>query len=243
MGTGREGEGVVGEETASGREPASAEPLATGPGSEGREETRDRVGRFARLGMLLPMLLAALGLAGALVAWRVGVASDEAQDATIEGLAAARARSAAALVTEGYVARTNEAWLDYERARRRAAGLQTGGLPGEALNETKVAATHWFLVRPEYVDTGGEYQPDRHRAAQMADAGSRQDLDADRHFARVEAEYGRMEGLAAAGVVIAAALPLLTLAEVGRGRRRRLAALAGAAVFVLGIIAAVMAWL
>ncbi|MDQ3870403.1 MAG: hypothetical protein M3301_02160, partial [Chloroflexota bacterium] len=178
-----------------------------------------------------------------LVAWRVGVASDAAQDATIEGLAAARARSAAALVTEGYVARTNEAWLDYERARRRAGDLQTAGLPGEALNETEVAATHWFLVRPEYVDRDGEYQADRHRAAQMADAGSRQDLDADRHFARVEAEYDRMEGLAAAAIVIAAALPLLTLAEVARGRRRRLAALAGTAVFALGIIAAVVAWL
>ena len=208
----------------------------TGPHTE-RRGFVDRIS-----GAALPILLAALGLAGALVAWRVGMAGDIASDANVAGLAAARGRSAQVVTAEGIIARTEEAWLDYERARRRAAALQAGDLPADALNDLKVAASHWFLVRPEYIDADGGYDREGHRAALLAQAASEEDIDPDPHFRTADVEYDRIRGLPVAGLVIAAALPLATLAALTRGRLRAASGARGRGVFLVGLVLAALAW-
>lgn len=195
-----------------------------------------------RFGLAIPILLAALGLAAALIAWRGGVAANDAEDASRAGLDAARQRSASVIVNEGLVARTVEAFLDYERSRRRAEALDAAGHHEQALLERKLATSHWFLVAPDYLDAAGDLQPDRQRAALLADDASQADIDPAPHFAAADAEYARIRGLIVAGVVLAFALPFLTLAEITARRLRLFGFLAGGAFFAGGLVLAAVAW-
>jgi hypothetical protein len=189
------------------------------------------------------MLLAALGLAAALIAWRGGVAANAADDASRAGLDAARERSASVIINEGLTARSQEGFLDYERSRRRAEALTAAGLSDQALLERKQATSHWFLVQPEYLDAQGQLQPDRQRAALLADDATQADLDAEPHFTTADAEYARIRDLILAGVVVALALPFLTVAQITRGRVRLAGVVSGGGIFAIGLALAAVAWL
>ena len=178
-----------------------------------------------------------------MIAWRGGVAAGTAEDANRAGLDAARAQAASAVVNEGLVARTLEAYLDYERSRRRAEALETAGFLDRALLERKLAMSHWFLVDPDYLDRAGQLQPDRQRAALIADDASDTDLDPAPHFAAADAEYGRIRTLIVAGVLAAFALPFLTMAEFTSGRLRLGGVIAGGAFFAVGLGLGALAWL
>jgi hypothetical protein len=202
-----------------------------------------RADRSDRFGLAIPILLAALGLAAALIAWRGGVAASAAEDANRAGLDAARAQASSAVVNEGLVARSLEAYLDYERSRRRAEALDAAGFHDRALLERKLASSHWFLVQPDYLDQAGQFQVDRQRAALMADDAADTDMDSTPHFAAADAEYARIRTLIVAGVLIAFALPFLTMAEFTSGRVRIGGMLAGMACFAVGLGIGALAWL
>ncbi len=195
-----------------------------------------------RLGAVIPILLAALGLAAAIIAWRAGSAGDIADDANRAGLDAARNRAASEVINEGLTARANEAYLDYERSPRRADALAAAGLYDEALLNRMQATSHWFLVRPEYIDRNGQYQPNQERAALLADDEQTSDLQPLAHFDLADEAYGSLRGMAGAGIVVALALPFLTVAQVGRGRLRLAGILGGTVIFGAGIVLAAMAW-
>ena len=209
---------------------------AAGPTDPPRRRIRPLASQFA-----IPVLLAALGLAGALVAWRVAVASDAAAGESAAGLAAARAGGTAVILSEVAVARTMEAWLDYERARRRAVALEVAGYPTTALRDSTRAASHYVLVVDDYLDPEGQFDPARMREAMIAEAASREDHDAARHFALADAEYARVRALSGAGILLAGSLPLLTLAEITRGRLRRLGAVTGIGLLSVGLALAILA--
>ncbi|MBM4407893.1 MAG: hypothetical protein FJ038_04670 [Chloroflexi bacterium] len=198
--------------------------------------------RSDRFGLAIPILLAALGLAAAVIAWRGGVAANAADDATRAGLDAARQRAASVIVNEGLVARTIEAFLDYERSRQRADALAAAGLYEQALLERKVATSHWFLVDPDYLDTAGNLSPDRQRAALLADDASQADLGPALHFAVADAETARIRSLIVAGVILVFALPFLTLAEITAGRLRLFGVGSGILFFAGGLLLAGAAW-
>lgn len=219
--------------------PAAAPHPAAEPAPDPAPPTAGR----DRFGLVIPMFLAALGLAAALIAWRGGVAANAAQDASRAGLDAARERSASVIINEGLTARSLEGFLDYERSRRRAEALDAAGLTDQALLERKQATSHWFLVQPEYLDAQGQLQPDRQRAALLADDATQADLDPGPHFAVADAEYARIRDLILAGVVVALALPFLTVAEISRGRVRLLGVFTGAGFFGIGLVLAAIAWL
>ncbi len=220
-------------------DPATPERAAhDGPPPSPRpRRVRSLTGQFA-----IPVLLAALGLVGALVAWRVTIASEAAGGESAAGVAATRAQGSAVILSEVAVARTMEAWLDFERSRRRAAALEGAGFPRTALQEATRAASHYVLVVDDYLDPDGQFDPQRMREARIAEAASREDHDAARHFALADAEHARVRQLTGAGIVLSGALPLLTLAELTRGRLRRLSVVAGVAVFGVGLLLALMAW-
>jgi hypothetical protein len=184
---------------------------------------------------LIPILLAALGLTAALIAWRAGAAISEADDANRAGLDAARARSAATVVNESLTTRTLEAFLDYERARRRAAALAQANLGDEAQLDRMIATAHWFLVDAAFIDRDGNFQPDAQRDALMADAEQDKDLDPQPHFAAAEKSWRTLSGLILAAVVVAAALPFLTLAQVTKGRLRLVGTFTGSLTMAAGI--------
>lgn len=196
-----------------------------------------------RLGILIPAMLAAIGLAAALIAWRTSVAAGAADAATQAGLNAARQRAASVIVGEGLTARTTEAYVDFERARRRAELLDEGGQAAIAQLARMEATSHWFLVRPEYLAPDGAYEPDRQRAAIIAADEQRIDIQPAPHFATADLEQARIRNLLVSGILIALALPFLTIAEVSRGRLRGGTLAGGTAVFALGVVLASAAWL
>lgn len=196
-----------------------------------------------RLSLVIPVMLAAIGLAAALIAWRTSNAAGAADAATQAGLDAARQRAASVIVSEGLTARSTEAYMDFERARRRAELLAEDGLAGEALLARMEAVSHWFLVRPEYLAPDGSYLPERQRAALLAADESIKDIQPEPHFAAAEHEHERIRSLLLSGVLIGLALPLLTVAEVTRGRFRAGAVVVGSLVFASGGLVAALAWL
>jgi hypothetical protein len=217
--------------------PPPPPPAATGP--RDGNESRDR----GRLGVVVPILLATLGLVAAVIAWRAGVAGSAADDANRAGLDASRERAASVIINEGLTARATEAYLDYERSRRRAEALAAAGANDQAQLNRMQAAGHWFLVRPEYLDRTGQYQPNQQRAALLTDDEQQKDIQPLAHFSTADTQYARLQGLIGAGIVVAFALPFLTLAEIGRGRMRIVSVLAGVAIFLGGAAMAVTAWL
>ena len=188
-------------------------------------------------------MLAAIGLAAALIAWRTSVAAGAADGAAGAGLDAARQRAASVIVGEGLTARSTEAYVDFERARRRAELLDEDGQASVAQLARMEATSHWFLVRPEYLGPDGAYQPDRQRAALLAADEQRIDIQPDPHFVTADLEQARIRNLLVAGILIALALPFLTIAEVSRGRLRIGTLTGGTAVFALGAVLAAAAWL
>ena len=146
------------------------------------------------------------------------------------------------ILSEVAVARAMEAWLDYERARQRAVALEARGYPTTALREATRAAGNYLLVVDEYLDADGGFDPERMREARMAEAASREDHDSARHFAQADAEHARVRQLTGAGILLAGALPLLTLAEVSRGRLRRLGTAGGVGLLGVGVLLALLVW-
>jgi hypothetical protein len=220
-----------------------AEPDEAGPsGAPPSGSTAPAGDRPAALGEIPTVLLALLGLFGALLAWRVGVAGSTVGDANDAGLDAARARSAAIVANEGLVSQSEQAWLDYERQRRRAAALLDAGFGPNADQFYKQAAAHWFLVRADYLDAEGTYDAEQQRASLLADATTQQDLDSASDFDLADDLADRINGLTLAGFIAAAGLPFLTLAEAVRDRRRILLTALGAVALVAASVLAALSW-
>jgi len=221
--------------------PAALPPPPPPPGGTGPRAAHES-GDSGRLAVVVPILLATLGLVAAVIAWRAGVAGSAADDANRGGLDASRERAASVIINEGLTARATEAYMDYERSRRRAVALAAAGANDQAHLNRMQAAGHWFLVRPEYLDRTGQYQPSQQRAALLTDDEQQKDIQPLAHFSSADAQYARLQGLIGAGIVVAFALPFLTLAEVGRGRLRIVSVVAGVAIFLGGAAMAVTAW-
>lgn len=206
------------------------------PASAATEEPKAPLREFPTI------LLAALGLFGALLAWRVAVAGSTAGDANDAGLDAARARSAAIVANEGLISQSREAWLDYERARRRAEALVAAGQGPTGDEYYKVSAANYFFLRTDYLDKNGVYDPDAQRAGLLADAESQQDLDFDTDFNLADDLNDKINGLTLAGFIAAIGLPFLTVAEATRDRRRVFPTFVGAGTLVAAVVLAVLSW-
>ncbi len=193
--------------------------------------------------MLPTLLLAAVGLFGALVAWRVNLVGSAAGDANEEALAAARSRSSIMVANAGYVSQSREAWVDYQRNRQRATAYQEAGLVADAFGQRMQAAAHWTLVRPEYVSpSGAAYDSDRQQAALMADAASGADLDPESHAARADSLYDRIDGMTLGGFIAVIGLPFLVLAEISRGRRLIALTVPGGLTLLAGVVLEALSW-
>jgi len=224
---------------------ASEELVAGGELSErglGASPPEAPPGETDRLRGLVPILLATLGLAAAVIAWRAGTLSIDAQSASAAGLDATRNLATTEVIDEGVTARTMAAYLDYERSRRRALALSNAGLADQALLNDMEASAHWFLVDPQYLDRAGQLQLDRERAALLAGTASQLDVQPAPHFTAADADYARVQGLVVAGIVALLALPLFTIAQVGRRRLRLFGLAAGGLLFISGLVLTALSW-
>lgn len=221
-------------------DPASSTGTEAEAAAAAGQETGKR--RSERVGTVVAVGLALVGLLGALIAWRVVDLGTQAGDASRSAVSAARERSEALLAAEARVSLTYAAWLTYELDRRRADALREAGHLDVAAREDKAASAHWGFVDPEYIDPDGLYQPDDHVDGIVAGQATQVDLEAAPHLAAATAAEARTTNLALIAVVIAGALPLLTAAEVGRGRVRFVTGIGGAALLATGIVALAVSW-
>lgn len=221
-------------------DPASSTGTEAEAAAAAGQETGKR--RSERVGTVVAVGLALVGLFGALIAWRVVDLGTQAGDASRSAVSAARERSEALLAAEARVSLTYAAWLTYELDRRRADALREAGHLDVAAREDKAASAHWGFVDPEYIDPDGLYQPDDHVDGIVAGQATQVDLEAAPHLAAATAAEARTTNLALIAVVIAGALPLLTAAEVGRGRVRFVTGIGGAALLATGIVALAVSW-
>lgn len=195
-----------------------------------------------RLGTVIAVGLAFVGLLGALLGWRVIQLGDEAGGASASALGATRERNGAVLAAETEVADSHAAWVAYELSRRRALELREAGHAEAALREDKAAAAHWGFVDGQYIGPDDLYRPEDHRSGVVARHAERTDLGPEPHLASAAATEGSALSLSLIGVLVAAALPFLTLAEVARGRIRLIAAALGGAILAVGAFAVVVLW-
>ncbi len=195
-----------------------------------------------RLGAVIAVGLAFVGLLGALLGWRVVQLGDAAGGESASALGATRERNGAVLAAETEVADSHAAWVAYELSRRRAIELRDAGHTEAALREDKAAAAHWGFVDGQYIGPDDLYRPEDHRAGVVARYAERTDLGPEPHLASAAAVEERGLSLSLIGVLVAAALPFLTLAEVARGRFRLIAAAFGGALLAVGAFAVVGLW-
>lgn len=198
--------------------------------------------RSERIGTVVAVGLAVVGLLGALIAWRVVDLGSTAGGASHGALSATRERSQAELGAETRVSMTWSAWIEYELDRRRASDLRELGHTDIAAREDKAASAHWGFVDPAYIGSDRIYRPDDHVAGIVAGAATQADLDPAPHLEAAIAAEARTASLTLIAVVVAGALPFLTLAEVGRGRVRTVAGIAGAGLLAGGLAALLVAW-
>ncbi len=196
-----------------------------------------------RLSLVVAVLLATLGVLGAFVSWRIGQLGSDAESESRAALAARRERSAAGVEAAAQVTQASADWLSYELARRKAEALRAAGQNLEALRWDREAAAFWGGVPNTDIGLDGSYDPAAHQDALVAATTDGLDVDPDPHLQAATLAESRANRFGQLGFALAAVLPILTLAEVSKRRRLRLAlALLGAAGLAAGIAWLVTLW-
>jgi len=208
---------------------------------------------------VLAFLIALTTLMGAMVAWWISVASDEASTADSRGLAILRQRAAEETSIAAQLRQHQDAFVPYHwravladllaQAVEQAAGADevlAADLERERLSYARLAAAdlnavnavdYWRrAARPldESFDAEGFAQ------AALAEAASRQELDATPYFERANRERARVGWLALVAVVLSGSIFFYTGAEVARGGLKYVSAASGLALFVLASLAAII---
>jgi hypothetical protein len=193
--------------------------------------------------VVIAVLLAALGVTGAFITWRIGQLGNFAEDASRTALAARRERSASLVQAGTQVMQASGDWLGYELARRKADALRAAGQPAEALRWDREASSYWFGVPNADIALDGTFDRQAYLDALVAADTEGKDVEPDAHLDAAAAAQWHASRLGQLGFVLALILPVLTLAEITHRRRLQLALVGGGAVGVVaGIVALVMLW-
>jgi hypothetical protein len=200
------------------------------------------------------VLIAAVAMVGAVVAWRVSRASGQAESADAEGLAAAL-NSASAVISVSTTLSNNLGFFISYRNHLAAAELldkQASADPVRgallrqaAVEERNLAATARASVDPDYLeldpaDGTESFDGNRYWEAQLASEAALKPLDEKPFFAASDALRRKVRSLSAASVVLGAAVFLLVAAMVFRRRIRYWLAGLGTLAFVLSCAAVIL---
>lgn len=195
-------------------------------------------GEHDRLSTLIAVMIAVVSVVAAIGAWRVAVATSNANGGDVEGLLAAVDREDA--VTSAYV--TVYARLsDYARAVAddaiaKALEPVQNNTTDTALKariqqerEARQAAANQlrFSIPQQYIGRNQQYDDQRDAGEAIADRSLEKDTLPEPHFTYADAERRKAEWLLVLLVMLGAAFVLLTLADAIK-RRVRYALLAGA---------------
>ncbi len=195
-----------------------------------------------RLGTLVAVLIAVVSVVGALVAWRVAVASSAAGDEDTAGLLAAVDRENA--ITEAYTTLYGHLTA-YSRAKRNdILANALGGVESTTTDENLkkqleqqrdglfyAANTARAFVPQQYLDRDQNFDQERDVGETIADRATRRNTYPEPHFQSADAHRGKAEQLLWMLLVLGIAFVLLTLADALASRLRYVMLLA--AVLVL----------
>jgi hypothetical protein len=218
-------------------------PPLEGPPAPPSEEIAREPGGFGMTTVVIAILLATLGVMGAFITWRMGQLGNVAEDASRAALAARRERSASLVEAGTQVMQATGDWLGYELAKRKADSLRAAGQAAEALRWDREASSYWFGVPNADIALDGTYDPQAYLDALVAANTEGKDVEPDAHLDAAALAQWHASRLGQLGVMLAAILPLLTLAEITHRRRLQLVLAGGSAVGVVaGIVALVLLW-
>jgi hypothetical protein len=189
---------------------------------------------YDRFKTLVAVFIAIVSIVGAVLAWRISVASSSAADADVSGVVSTIEQNQALVASEADMYRNQETYLQVrihdrlsedllvEYERYPSSSPTRDHLWAEAWTEIFVAEAYLDQVniRPEYIRTDGSYDG---RAAQDVDLAHRalnSDFAADRRFDQADLLRGKAQWLMGLAPVLSVALLFYTLAEVITTRLR-----------------------
>jgi hypothetical protein len=182
--------------------------------------------QHARFKTYASLLIATVTLVGALVAWRISVATGEAGGADSDGLAAALLSSDTSTHISTYLTGYRGFFADYRQHIDMAQLLEQDAsattdaarqvaLTEQAVAERNLAARAMASLDQDYVKTDiatgkQTFDADLFSNTQWAQAKAQQDLDSASDFARADLKRNKARGLVGVTVLFSAALLLLT---------------------------------
>lgn len=207
-----------------------------------------------RLSTVVALLIAAVSVVGAIVAWRASVAGDGAGDADVAGIRATinLTETTALAAVESYGDYASYAEYLVQRELGRALERQIVELPADAdetefndlkarLAETSDRTTAAAFAFPnQFLNRDGSYGLHRQQSEFYADVGREKDLKPDASFAEGDALRGKTDRLLIALSVLAMALVFYTLIEAVSQRTRYILLVLGSAFFLAGAVGALL---
>ncbi len=211
----------------------------------------------SRLKTAVSVLIATVTVIGAVVGWRISVASVAAGAADSRGLEAALHAANTGSSVSTYLSTNLSFFAEYQEHLERATLLDRDlarepdaarqqSLEDEALRERSFAAAARGYVNVDYIEvdpeTGAEYfNGNRFWDAQWAETAVTQALDPAPPFAEADQARAKTRGLTAVAVGLSIALFLLSAATVTSRRAMRI--LSAAAIPMVAAAAAAAVWL
>lgn len=207
-----------------------------------------------RLKIAIGILVATTTVLGALVGWRIAVASGEAGAGDSRGLQAVQQAANAGTSISTFLSTNLSFFAEYQEHADRAALVERAlareadpqrrqALEAEALRERSLAAAARGYVNADYIavdpESGAEYfDGNRFWDAQWAETAVTEDLNPVPSFARADQARTRARALTGVTLGFSIALFLLSAASVASPRRMRVLAALAVPCIVAACIAA-----
>ncbi len=195
-----------------------------------------------RFSNMVAVLIALVTVVGAIIAWRVAVASSDAGSADTTGLLAAVDKEDA--TTEATITATGHqtAYAAFLRDDSLANAMYAlGGELTTAADALEAAANRTLDYIPRaYIDRKLNLNVQRDIGENLAESTVNKDINAQPHFAAADAARGKAQLLLFVLIWLGIALLLLTLADAIRNPLRYLFLLGGLGILALGTLAAAL---
>jgi hypothetical protein len=218
------------------------------------QEQQEEDERGDRFKTLVAILIAIVSLAGAALAYRITLASGNADDADVTGIVSTVNLHQARVASEAELYRDLRAYLQgrihnqlshslfAERDEYPAGDPARDQLWDEAWIETRIAEAYLneIYVPPEHLRPDGSYDGQAALNLSMAHRALELDFDRERHFAEADHLRSKVQLLIGVALVLGVVLLFYTLAEVTKRTAKYVFLVLGTATLVLAIIAALV---
>ncbi len=202
-----------------------------------------------RLEIINALLIALVTLIGAFVAWRASVASDNAGDASLDGLFATRNAQETLALNNTQLYENYRAYLAYTRYNELGDQLEAdlASVPAaeaevldRQMRDAWDAAESFYFPR-EYLKRDGSYDSQRELGEALAEAARQQDLNPQPHYEEADKMQAKSNWLIVVITVLTVALLCFTLVESVTRPALKYALITLGVIITIGGVAATIA--